>query len=104
MNAADNAVLTALRQPVEEVWIRLRPPTLLEQVGRGLAEDIAPSDELLKVAEYIVNAHAERTGEHSTADLQEAAEALIAMLADVIDDREATRDVIRMWAEEWSIA
>lgn len=95
-------MISRLREPEAEVWIRLRPPTLLEAVGRGLEEELAFSDELLDLCEWIVNEDAERTWDLDSDDLRRAGAQLVAMVAPVQDDRAEVARRIDAWAEEWS--
>lgn len=99
----DYAPVHRLRAPEAEVWIRLRPPTLLEATGRGLVEDIEFSDELLDLCCWMMERHAEATwGSLSAADLREAAGQLIAMVTPVTDEAEEVARRINTWAAEWS--
>lgn len=98
----DHAPIHRLRATEAEVWIRLRPPTLLEAAGRGLSEEIGFSDELLSLCRFIVDRHADATWDWDSDDLRRAAEQLIEMVAPVMDDREEVRRRIATWSEEWS--
>lgn len=95
--------LQRLRGPETEVWIRLRPPTLVEATGRGLSEDIEFSDELQDLCCWIVDRHAEATWDLSADDLRDAARQLLVMVAPVMDDGEEVARRIDAWASEWSL-
>jgi hypothetical protein len=96
-------VLSRLRAREAEVWIRLRPPTTLEAVGRGLQEEMEPDDALLELCEWIVNRHSETTWDLSADDLRDAARQLVRMVAPVLGDRAEVARRIDAWAEEWSL-
>ena len=98
----DLAPLQRLRAPEMEVWIRLRPPTLLEATGRGLEEDIEFSDELVKFARWALDRDAEGTWGLSSDDLKQAGQQLVGMVAPVADDAEEVARRINSWAAEWS--
>ena len=95
--------LQRLRAPEMEVWIRLRPATLLQATGRGLVEDIEFSDGLLDLCRWITDKHAEATWDVSADDLRDAAVELVAMVAPVLDEPEEVARRIDAWASEWSL-
>jgi len=98
----DLSPLQRLRAPEAEVWIRLRPPTLLQAVGRGLEEDIEFSDELVSFARWMLDTNADATWDWTSDDLRKAAEQLVGMVAPVLGDAEEVARRINTWAAEWS--
>ena len=72
-------ILGALLDLVAEVLAN--PPTTLEQIGRGLQEELEFGDELLDLCEWIIDRHADRTWDYDSADLRRAGVQLVAMVA-----------------------
>lgn len=96
--------LQRLRAPEAELWIRLRPPTLLEAVERGLREEIEFSKGMLDLCRWITDRHADATWDWNSDDLRRAAEQLVEMVAPVLDEPEEVARRIDAWASEWSLA
>jgi hypothetical protein len=94
-----------LKAPEAEVWVRLRRPTLLEMVGRELEspEPVEPSEEFLKMCEWIADRHHEATWDWGSAHLRDAARQLVEMVAPVIEDPEEVAERVQAWAEEWTL-
>ncbi|MBA3428827.1 MAG: hypothetical protein H0U07_09675 [Actinobacteria bacterium] len=98
-------VAARARRPEAEVWIRLRPPTFLEAIGRELQEARPGpplSDELRDALEWMIDCHAKATWDWNSEQLREAGEQLVEMVAPVLDDPVELRRAVRAWAGEWS--
>ena len=67
-----------------------------------MEEELAFSDELLDLCEWIVNEDAERTWDLGSDELRRAGAQLVAMVAPVLDDRPEVKRRVQTWAQKWS--